>query len=95
MHDARHAMQSAGVNHADMPESGRPEVAIVGRSNVGKSTLINFMTGRSAAAKTSTRPGKTTTMNFHLVDDRWVLVDCPGYGCVLHDHHARRPARLE
>ena len=57
-----------------------PEIAIVGRSNVGKSSLINHLTQKKDLAKTSSFPGKTQTINFYLVDHRLCLVDLPGYG---------------
>ena len=57
-----------------------PEVAFVGRSNVGKSSLINHLTEKKGLAKTSSVPGKTQTLNFYLVDNKLCLVDLPGYG---------------
>ncbi len=57
-----------------------PQVAIAGRSNVGKSSLLNRLVGRKNIARTSKRPGRTQEINFFLVDDRYVLVDLPGYG---------------
>lgn len=57
-----------------------PEFALIGRSNVGKSSLINLITGRRDLAKVSATPGKTRLMNFFLVNGRWSLVDLPGYG---------------
>jgi ribosome biogenesis GTP-binding protein YsxC/EngB len=57
-----------------------PEFALIGRSNVGKSSLINLLTGRRDLAKVSATPGKTRLMNFFLVNGRWSLVDLPGYG---------------
>lgn len=62
------------------PEDGRPEYAFIGRSNVGKSSLINMLTGRNKLAKISSRPGKTQLINHFLIDERWYLVDLPGYG---------------
>jgi GTP-binding protein len=62
------------------PESSLPEYAFVGRSNVGKSSLINYLTGNKKLAKTSAQPGKTRLINHFLVDDSWYLVDLPGYG---------------
>ena len=63
-----------------MPLDGRPEVAVIGRSNVGKSSLINALLGRKSLARTSTAPGKTQTVNFFLVNDTFYLVDLPGLG---------------
>ena len=65
---------------AGLPADGRPEVAFVGRSNVGKSSLLNMLLGRRALARTSRQPGKTQQFNFYLVDDRLYFVDLPGYG---------------
>jgi GTP-binding protein len=62
------------------PESKLPEYAFIGRSNVGKSSLINMLTGRKALAKTSAKPGKTQLINHFLINKNWHLVDLPGYG---------------
>ena len=62
------------------PKDGRPEYAFIGRSNVGKSSLINMLTGVKGLAKTSGRPGKTQLINHFLINDEWYLVDLPGYG---------------
>ena len=64
----------------ECPVSNRPEFAFVGRSNVGKSSLINLLTGTKELAMTSSKPGKTRRINFFAIDDRWRLVDLPGYG---------------
>jgi len=64
----------------DAPPHSYPHVAVAGRSNVGKSSLINFLLGRRALARTSNTPGRTQALNFFLVDERFVLVDLPGYG---------------
>ena len=63
-----------------LPEDGRPEIAFVGRSNVGKSSLLNALLGRKNLAYTSKTPGKTQQLNFFRVDDRFYAVDLPGYG---------------
>ena len=65
---------------SDCPKSSLPEFAFIGRSNVGKSSLINMLTGRKQLAKTSGRPGKTQLINHFLVNKNWHLVDLPGYG---------------
>ncbi|MBR1378485.1 MAG: YihA family ribosome biogenesis GTP-binding protein [Bacteroidaceae bacterium] len=66
---------------ADMcPDTTQPEYAFIGRSNVGKSSLINMLTGRSKLALTSSTPGKTMLINHFLINDTWYLVDLPGYG---------------
>jgi GTP-binding protein len=62
------------------PKRGLPEIAFVGRSNVGKSSLLNKLLGRKGLAKTSSKPGKTQTINFFEVEDKWYFVDLPGYG---------------
>ena len=62
------------------PKPVLPEYAFIGRSNVGKSSLINMLTGKSGLAKTSGKPGKTQLINHFLINDKWYLVDLPGYG---------------
>lgn len=62
------------------PNSSLPEYAFIGRSNVGKSSLINMLTGRKSLAKTSAKPGKTQLINHFLINKNWHLVDLPGYG---------------
>ncbi len=65
---------------AKCPDSSLPEYAFIGRSNVGKSSLINMLTERKTLAKTSGRPGKTQLINHFLINKNWHLVDLPGYG---------------
>ena len=67
-------------DHAKAPSDRRPTVAFAGRSNVGKSTLINGITEGKAIARVSSTPGKTQSLNFYIVEDRFYLVDLPGYG---------------
>ena len=62
------------------PTTGLPEYAFIGRSNVGKSSLINMLTGRKGLAMTSQKPGKTQLINHFLINKDWYLVDLPGYG---------------
>lgn len=62
------------------PQTDKPEYAFIGRSNVGKSSLINMLTGRKALAITSSTPGKTMLINHFVINDEWYLVDLPGYG---------------
>jgi len=62
------------------PPANRPEYAFIGRSNVGKSSLINTLTNQKTLAKTSVKPGKTRLINHFLIDENWYLVDLPGYG---------------
>ena len=63
-----------------LPDTGRPEIAFAGKSNVGKSSLINGLMNRKALARTSSQPGKTQTIHFYNVNDFMYLVDLPGYG---------------
>ena len=63
-----------------IPDTGLPEVAFAGKSNVGKSSLINGLMNRKALARTSAQPGKTQTINFYKINDELDLVDLPGYG---------------
>lgn len=65
---------------AKCPKDGKTEFAFIGRSNVGKSSLINMLTDRKNLAKTSGKPGKTQLINHFLINDEWYLVDLPGYG---------------
>ena len=67
-------------NHTQCPTDGRPEYAFIGRSNVGKSSLINALTGRKNLALTSSTPGKTMCINHFLINEQWYIVDLPGYG---------------
>lgn len=68
------------VSAASRPTPARIEFAFIGRSNVGKSSLINCLTGNSSLAHTSSKPGKTQCINHFLINDSWYLVDLPGYG---------------
>lgn len=68
------------VELKQLPAGTLPEIAIVGRSNVGKSSLINKTVNRKKLAKSSSTPGKTQTINYYLIDDSLYLVDLPGYG---------------
>ena len=78
IHDARFLTSNS---RADLcPAPALPEYAFIGRSNVGKSSLINMLTGRNGLAKTSSSPGKTQLINHFVVNDNWYLVDLPGYG---------------
>lgn len=75
---ARFLMSNSDVQKC--PEPTKPEFAFIGRSNVGKSSLINMLTGQKKLAKTSSRPGKTQLINHFLINEQWYLVDLPGYG---------------
>lgn len=70
----------SNTDHKKCPKPDKPEFAFIGRSNVGKSSLINMLTGRKKLAKTSSKPGKTQLINHFKIDDNWFLVDLPGYG---------------
>lgn len=72
----------SAVHARDLPADGLPEVALAGRSNVGKSSLINCVLQRRSLAHTSSTPGKTQQLNYYRIDDRFYLVDLPGYGFV-------------
>ena len=76
--NAQYVVSSERVEQC--PSDGWPEYAFIGRSNVGKSSLINMLTGRKALAKTSSTPGKTLLINHFLINNDWYLVDLPGYG---------------
>jgi GTP-binding protein len=78
----------SSVMLSQCPSPSKPEFAFIGRSNVGKSSLINMVTGWSKLAKTSGQPGKTRTINHFLINDEWYLADLPGYG------FAKVPAKM-
>ena len=71
---------SSNIDVEKCPQTDKPEYAFIGRSNVGKSSLINMLAGHKNLALTSSSPGKTTLINHFLVNDKWYLVDLPGYG---------------
>ncbi len=78
---ARDVLFQRGVAQLqDLPTASLPEIAFTGRSNVGKSSLINALCGRSGVARTSNTPGRTQELNFFNVDDQLTIVDMPGYG---------------
>ncbi len=72
--------QTSAPDLASCPESAWPEFAFIGRSNVGKSSIINMLTNRKALAAVSSTPGKTRLINFFTINQTWSLVDLPGYG---------------
>ena len=74
------SLEAVAVKKEQYPESGLMEIAFVGKSNVGKSSLINCMINRKALARTSQNPGKTRTINFYNVESKLYFVDLPGYG---------------
>ncbi len=75
---ARFATSAAGLD--DCPQSDLPEFAFIGRSNVGKSSLLNLLCNQKLLAKVSSKPGHTRLINFFVVNENWCLVDLPGYG---------------
>lgn len=70
----------SAVGPAQYPKEALPEIALAGRSNVGKSSFINKMINRKALARTSSKPGKTQTLNFYKINEQFLFVDVPGYG---------------
>lgn len=76
--DARFVMSNTDVKKCPAPD--KPEYAFIGRSNVGKSSLINRLTNKKSLAKISGKPGKTRLINHFLINEEWYLVDLPGYG---------------
>ena len=75
------------------PQDGKPEYAFIGRSNVGKSSLINMLTNRKGLAMTSSTPGKTLLINHFLINKEWYLVDLPGYGYARRGKEGREKIR--
>jgi len=73
-------LEAVAVRAAQYPPDDLPEIAFAGRSNVGKSSLLNLITGRKSLARVSGSPGKTRTINFYRCNDRFRIVDLPGYG---------------
>ena len=72
------------------PDDHKPEFLLVGRSNVGKSSFINTVLNRKNIARTSATPGKTQTLNFYIVNDKFYLVDVPGYGYAAVDRDTQK-----
>jgi len=70
----------SGFKKADWPDSNKPEIAFAGRSNVGKSSLINSILSRNKLVKTSSTPGKTRSLNFFDINEKFIFTDLPGYG---------------
>ena len=70
----------SAVKESQYPQNGLPEVVLVGKSNVGKSSFVNTMINRRKLAHTSSEPGKTRQLNFYNMDEKFYLVDLPGYG---------------
>ncbi|WP_273226175.1 ribosome biogenesis GTP-binding protein YihA/YsxC [Mogibacterium timidum] len=80
MQISRAEIEAVAVKAAQYPDEGVPEIAFAGRSNVGKSSLLNLLTRRKSLARVSGSPGKTRTINFYRINDEFRIVDLPGYG---------------
>lgn len=83
----------SNTDYRKCPQDGKPEYAFIGRSNVGKSSLINMLTNRKGLAMTSSTPGKTMLINHFLINDAWYLVDLPGYGYARRGKEGREKIR--
>ena len=88
IHTARFLVSNSSVDQC--PKSSLPEYAFIGRSNVGKSSIINALTNNKKLAKTSRTPGKTKLINHFLINETWCLVDLPGYGYAKISKHERK-----
>lgn len=84
----------SNTDYRKCPQDGRPEYAFIGRSNVGKSSLINMLTNRKGLAMTSSKPGKTQLINHFIINDEWYLVDLPGYGYAQRGKKGREQIRM-
>jgi GTP-binding protein len=84
------AFLKSAFRESDYPPPDKPEVAFAGRSNVGKSSLINVLVRRKGVARTSSKPGRTQSINFFCLQDRLYLVDLPGYGFALVPDHVKK-----
>ncbi len=91
INSARFVISNSDVRKC--PDDVRHEYAFIGRSNVGKSSLINMLTGRKSLAMTSAMPGKTMLINHFLINDSWYIVDLPGYGYARRDKSNREKLR--
>lgn len=83
----------SNTDYRKSPQDGKPEYAFIGRSNVGKSSLINMLTNRKGLAMTSSTPGKTLLINHFIINDAWYLVDLPGYGYARRSRESRDTIR--
>ncbi len=82
------------VRRSQYPMDSKPEFLLVGRSNVGKSSFINTIVNQKNLARTSSRPGKTQTLNFYLINDNFYIVDVPGYGYASVNHEQQKKMGL-
>jgi GTP-binding protein len=80
MEISRAELSAVAATIPQIPKQELPEIVFAGKSNVGKSSLINSLVNRKSLARISSQPGKTRTMNFYKVQERWMFVDLPGYG---------------
>lgn len=83
----------SNTDYKKCPQDGKAEYAFIGRSNVGKSSLINMLTNRKGLAMTSSRPGKTQLINHFIINNEWYLVDLPGYGYAQRGKEGREQIR--
>jgi ribosome biogenesis GTP-binding protein YsxC/EngB len=83
----------SNTDYTKCPQNGKPEYAFIGRSNVGKSSLINMLTNRKGLAMTSSKPGKTQLINHFIINNEWYLVDLPGYGYAQRGKEGREQIR--
>jgi len=83
----------SNTDYSKCPQDDKPEYAFIGRSNVGKSSLINMLTNHKGLAMTSSKPGKTQLINHFIINDEWYLVDLPGYGYAQRGKEGREQIR--
>jgi GTP-binding protein len=83
----------SNTDYRKCPQDDKPEYAFIGRSNVGKSSLINMLTNHKGLAMTSSKPGKTQLINHFIINDEWYLVDLPGYGYAQRGKEGREQIR--
>lgn len=84
----------SNTDYKQCPTDGKPEYAFIGRSNVGKSSLINMITNHKGLAMTSSKPGKTQLINHFIINEEWYLVDLPGYGYAQRGKEGREAIRI-
>lgn len=84
----------SNTDYRKCPQDGKPEYAFIGRSNVGKSSLINMLTNRKGLAMASSKPGKTQLINHFIINGEWYLVDLPGYGYAQRGKEGREQIRV-